>query len=1118
MPNTMIEEAMETAGCWPGPRPVREDLLEWIRTGPLAAARNEGDNAVETTLGALRRQDVSTPVIYLGTGTCGLGAGAAKTLVAVKEYVSRARAGAEPSPAALEKGNGAGGGRGSALELEVVEVGCVGLCSEEPILDVQLPGRPRISFGGISADKVDTVLDAALSGDISSLPKEMILGQFRGDHDQLEPWQGVNWMEEHPFMLRQRRVVLATSGIIDPSSIDEYIAWGGYSALANVLRTLTPEEVCDLVESSGLRGRGGGGFPTGRKWKFALKTDANQKYLICNADEGDPGAFMDRAVAESDPHRLLEGMLIAAYAIGASKAYIYIRAEYPVAVDRLREAIEQARQYGLIGEDILGSGISVDVVIKMGAGAFVCGEETALMHSIEGRRGMPRPRPLFPAVKGLFGKPTIINNVETLANLPLILDRGAQWFAGMGTEGSNGTKVFALSGMVRRTGLLEVPMGTTLRQVVFDIGGGIPGGKRCKAVQIGGPSGGCVPESHLDIPTDYEALKEFGTIMGSGGLVVLDESTCMVDFAKFFMEFIQSESCGKCIPCREGTKQMLRILEALCRSRKGEKELDALLRVQGIMTLQRLGDTIRATSLCGLGQTAPNPVLSTLQWFRDEYEAHVFERRCPAGSCKELVGVPCQTGCPVGTEAWRYVAHLARGEYEDAYRAIREANPFPSACARVCHHPCETVCRAGATGGEPVAIRALKRFVVENVDPGIHKPLVTPAGPDAARVAIIGAGPAGLTAAHYLSLMGHKVTVFERESEPGGMLTGAIPAYRLPREVLRKEMDALLNENIEIQYGKRLGEDVTVDGLLTDGFRAVYVATGSHKSKDLGLEGDDAQGVLPGIAFLNAHNLRGQQLARGRVGIIGGGNSAMDAARVAVRQDGVTDVTIYYRRTRAEMPAYAEEIEAGLEEGITIVELVAPIKLEVENGRLGGVRFQRNRLGERDASGRQSPVPIPGDEFDVELDTLIVAISEEPESEGLEDLRRTRWGTLQVNPESHVTDRPGVFAGGDIVTGPSTVIAAIAAGKNVAVMIDRYLKGKALKVLPKMVLPTTYVPAMGMDLDDEVQGPGRVHGPQLPVAERLRGFAEADLCIDEQAALMEARRCLRCDLDFTQPD
>ena len=507
---------------------------------------------------------------------------------------------------------------------------------------------------------------------------------------------------------------------------------------------MTPEEVIDQVLRAG-SGAAGGGFLTGMKWKFARNTAADQKYLICNADEGDPGAFMDRAVCESDPHRLLEGMLIAAYAIGATRAYIYIRAEYPLAIQRLNEAFVQAENYGLIGNNILDSGVDLSIRLKMGAGAFVCGEETALIHSIEGMRGMPRPRPPFPAVQGLFGKPTVINNVETLTNLPVILDRGADWYAGMGTEKSKGTKVFALSGMVQRTGLVEVPMGTTLREVVYTIGGGIPNQKRCKAVQIGGPSGGCVPEAHLDLRTDYEELKAFGTIMGSGGLVVVDESTCMVDFAKYFMEFIQSESCGKCIPCREGTRRMLEILEAVTRPRHKEIDLDPLLRVQGIMQLKRLAETIKATSLCGLGQSAPNPVLSTLEWFRDEYEAHMFERRCPAGACKELVGAPCQNGCPVGTEVWRYIAHIARGEYTEAYRVIRATNPFPSACARVCHHPCESVCRAGATGGEPIAIRNLKRYVVDTVSPEEGTVVIMPRA-NAARIAVVGAGPAGMEA------------------------------------------------------------------------------------------------------------------------------------------------------------------------------------------------------------------------------------------------------------------------------------------------------------------------------------------------------------------------------------
>ena len=1075
--------------CWEAPRPVSPDLLKWINVGPLATARLAGQQARDLAIAGLRRQVIRKSVIYIGTGTCGLGAGAAKTLQTGKDFLAQRK-----------------------VDAEIVEVGCIGLCSEEPLMDIQLPGRTRVCFKAVTADKVDDLLTAVLAGDIAT-QSQNVLGQFRTEG--LQAWDDVPYLEDHPFLAAQRRVVLATSGLLDPAKIEEYIAWGGYSAMAKVLKTMTPEEVCNAVEASGLRGRGGGGFPTGKKWKFARGAEGRQKYLICNADEGDPGAFMDRAVGESDPHRLIEGIIIAAYAIGATKAYIYIRAEYPLAVNRLREAIAQAKQYGFLGENILDSGDSIDIVIKMGAGAFVCGEETALIHSIEGRRGMPRPRPPFPAVKGLFGRPTVINNVETLANLPLILDHGPAWFAAMGTQGSKGTKVFALSGLVRRTGLVEVPMGATLRQVVMDIGGGIPNNKKCKAVQIGGPSGGCVPEQHLDIPTDYEALKKFGTIMGSGGLVVLDESTCMVDVAKFFMEFVQRESCGKCIPCREGTRKMLEVLRAITRPRRREEEFDSLLRMQGVMYLQKLAQTIQATSLCGLGQTAPNPVLSTLRWFRDEYEAHVYERRCPAGSCRELVGAPCQNGCPVGTEVWRYVANVARGDYAEAYRVIRLANPFPSACARVCHHPCERLCRAGSTGGEPIAIRSLKRCVVDRVSPEAVKP--APALPDAARIAVVGGGPAGLTAANALSMLGYKVTIFEREAKLGGMLVGAIPAYRLPREVLGKEIDSLLNENIEVKFGQALGKDFTVDSLMGQGFKAVYLAIGAHKNKKLDLPGEDAKGVIAGIEFLKAHNLHAQELAGGRVGVIGGGNSAMDAARVAFRQKGTAGVTMFYRRTRGEMPAYKEEIEAGLAEGIKIEELVAPVAVNVKDGQLTGVRFIRNKLGDMDASGRQRPVPIPGSEFDVELDRLIVAISEEPDLAGMEGLAKTRWGTLAANAESYATDRDGVFAGGDVVFGPSTIIGAVAAGKNAAVMIDRYVKGGVLKVLSKVTLPSVYIqPVQAMDEDDAPTA--RVHQPDLPVEKRRCSFAEVELCLEESAAIGEAKRCLRCDLDFTQPD
>jgi NADH:ubiquinone oxidoreductase subunit F (NADH-binding)/ferredoxin/NADH:ubiquinone oxidoreductase subunit E len=591
-------------------------------------------SAFENKLASLRRDDVARPTIYVGAGTCGLAAGAGKTL------------------AALQRGLAAQG-----IEADVIKVGCFGLCSAEPLVDVQLPGRNRLVFEKVTEDKVANVLGTIANG---STPAAGVLGQYRSSTKQA--WEGVKFVDEHPFFSKQARVVLENCGVISPVSIDEYIARGGYAALLKILTSSSPEAVVKEVLDSGLRGRGGGGFPTGKKWQFAQAAQSTQKYLVCNADEGDPGAFMDRAVIEGDPHKLIEGMAIGAYAIGADHAYVYIRAEYPLAIENLKIAIKQAEDYGLLGKNILGTSFSLELIIKTGAGAFVCGEETALLNSIEGKRGMPRPRPPYPAVSGLFGKPTVINNVETFANVPSIMRKGASWYNSKGTQASAGTKVFALSGKVKRTGLVEIPMGTTLRTIVYDIGGGIENDRAYKAVQIGGPSGGCIPQQHLDISIEYETLKQVGAMVGSGGLVVMDDRTCMVDVAKFFMDFIQRESCGKCIPCREGTRAMLDILSMMTSGVKPadkDKDHKALGRFKGVMNLERLAEVVRSTSLCGLGQTAPNPILSTLRWFRDEFEAHVFDRHCPAGVCKELLTYEinaetcigctlCSRKCPTG--------------------------------------------------------------------------------------------------------------------------------------------------------------------------------------------------------------------------------------------------------------------------------------------------------------------------------------------------------------------------------------------------------------------------------------------------------------------------------------
>ncbi len=597
---------------------IKNILIEDILSGKGV---QDGEKK-EVLIPKLRHDVTEKPVIYVGAGTCGLGAGAAKTLSEIKSYLEA-----------------------KEIDAEVIETGCIGLCSSEPIVDVMIPGHNRVSFENITHDKADELLDSVFALEI---PSEKVIGQFRNPFTK--SWENVPHIDEHPFFKPQQRVVLKNCGIVDPTSIEEYIARGGYINFLKVLETRKPEEVCEDMVKSGLRGRGGGGFPAGLKWKFASGEKADQKYLICNADEGDPGAFMDRAIIEGDPHRLIEGMATAAYAIGASKAYVYIRAEYPLAISRLKTAISKAYEYGLLGNEIFGHSFNFDLVIKKGAGAFVCGEETALIHSVEGKRGMPRPRPPFPASKGLFGKPTIINNVETLANIPGILEMGVENFAAIGTEKSKGTKVFALSGKIHLTGLVEIPMGTTIRDIIFTIGGGVKDNKKFKSVQIGGPSGGCITEKNLDIQIDYESLLEVGAMMGSGGLVVMDEDTCMVDVAKFFMDFIQRESCGKCIPCREGTGRMLEILESIT-NKPVNGSSDALERFKGVMQIEKLGKVIKETSLCGLGQSAPNPVLSTLRWFRDEYESHVFERKCPAGACTSLrvfkINVEKCNGCTV---------------------------------------------------------------------------------------------------------------------------------------------------------------------------------------------------------------------------------------------------------------------------------------------------------------------------------------------------------------------------------------------------------------------------------------------------------------------------------------
>jgi len=1004
-------------------------------------------------------------------------------------------------------------------KISLQTTGCHGFCEMGPFLLVLPQGA---FYTQVKLRDVSRIMTAALAGEYAEelLYRDPQTGEVCYRRDEI------------PFFKHQQRTILDLGQRIDPTRIYDYVAEGGYAALAKALDTARPEWVVREVKASGLRGRGGGGFPTGRKWEMlAAQPGDRGKFVVCNADEGDPGAYMDRSILEGNPHSIIEGMVIGAYGTGATEGIVYVRAEYPLAIRHLTVALEQAREHGLLGEDILGSGLCFDIQIVRGAGAFVCGEETALIRSIEGKMGEPRQRPPYPIQKGIDGKPTAINNVETWANIPIILRRGAEQFAQIGTPNNSGTKIFSLVGKIKNTGLVEVPMGMSIGQIVHDIGGGPVGKARIKAVQTGGPSGGCIPAGRFDLPIDYDSLAEAGSIMGSGGMIVMDEGTCMVDVAKYFMNFLKEESCGKCFTCRKGTQRMYEILDDISTGRGTPEQLGLL---------EELARVVKDTTMCGLGQTASNPVLSTLRYFRDEYERHVVDKKCDAFVCTQLVGAPCQAACPLDTEAWRYVALVEKGRYEEAYQIIRQANPFPSVCARVCDRKCEQRCQLGTSGDEAVAVRALKRFVTDRVSPSVYRPPErVEAGDDAAGVAIVGAGPAGLAAAHYLWRLGHRPTVLEAEPEPGGMLISCIPAYRLPRSIVRQEIDSLLDGKITLRCGTALGRDVTIDDLFAEGFRAVFLAMGASKSLELDLPGESLAGVYSSMEFLKAFNLRGEELAGGHVAIIGGGNSAVDAARVAIRQENVQSVSLLYRRTDREMPAYAEEVEAAIEEGIKLETLVSPVKIRYidaarkegirvetmvepvkiysQAGRLVGIECIRNQLGQVDASGRRRPVPLPGSEFSISLNTLIVAIGERPDSDCLASMAidLDRAGRLTVDPRTHATNREGVFAGGDLVTGPNTVADAIAAGKGAAETIDRFLRGQPLPRAPETSLPKAYIEPADVD-EEQREHAARAEPATIPVESRQKNFAEVEMALSAEQAHAEARRCLRCDLAFVE--
>jgi len=979
---------------------------------------------------------------------------------------------------------------GSGIRGQVIEIGCVGMCYMEPQVTVQIPGGPSICYAKVDAKMAKTLVKDTVQG--GDLHKEWALGTV-GDGSV----EGIPSLWDHQMLKPQTRIVLKNCGVIDPTDIRHYIARDGYLGIQKALE-MGPEATIQEVKDSGLRGRGGAGFSTGLKWEFCRKAPGDVKYLICNADEGDPGAFMNRSLLEGDPHAVLEGMLIAGFAIGAKQGYIYIRAEYPLAIERLERALSQMRENGFLGDNIFGSEYSFEITIKKGAGAFVCGEETALMASIMGQRGMPRPRPPFPAQSGLWGKPTNINNVETMGTLPHILRKGGDWYSQKGTDKSKGTKTFSLVGKVKRAGLIEVPLGTSIREVIFEIGGGIANDRVFKAIQTGGPSGGTIPASSDTLEMDYESLTAAGTIMGSGGLIVLDEDTCPVDLAHYFLNFTQNESCGKCTPCRVGTKWMLDILKKIM---AGEGEL------QDIERIEEIGQTVKNGSLCGLGQTAANPVLTTLRYFKEEYIEHIVHKKCRASVCAELEPANCVNRCPSGTLVPGYIQLIKEDRIYEAYDLNREHNPLPAVCGRVCPHPCEDLCRRSDLDTS-IAIATLKRgcadYVFENRSG--YEPKMKVLDNTGKRVAIIGGGPAGLSAAYFLRRLGHSPTIFEATDKLGGMLVWGIPSYRLPRDVLQQEIDDIIALGVDVRTDCMIGRDVHLEELVSD-FDAVFIGVGATREYKLGIKGEDAEGVYSSLQMLHDFESNGNFPVGKSLAVIGGGNAAIDAARTAKRLGA--EVTIVYRRERKDMPAFEEEIQDAIDEGVKLIEKAAPKRIIVEDRKVTGLECSRIKMGSFDSSGRRKPELDEGSEFTLDVDTIIVSIGQGPDTGFIpadSGIELKKNGQIPVDKWELKTKKEGVFAGGDAIRGPDIVISAIGDGRMSAGKIDEYLMGESR--LEELLSEYTYnmVPPGSQEKME------RLRAEHIPVDKRAGTFKEVVQGCDPGPLKREAGRCLRCDI------
>ncbi len=1023
----------------------------------------------------------SVPRIAIGMGTCGRGNGAEGLYHAFIEAIER-----------------------SGMNIYLAGVGCFGSCYQEPLVSVRIPGSPLLILRQVQANDAGRILHDVSAGNV---PPDLIFCKIEEwDHitGYVRYGQGypeVRSWNEVPFFKGQKKIVLRNCGLINPDDIEEYIAVGGYQALYKTLIDGKPESVIEQIKASKLRGRGGAGYLTGNKWEFLAKAKSDQKFIICNADEGDPGAYMNRNELESDPHAMLEGMIIGGYVMGATQGIIYVRAEYPLAVHRLNRALEQAREYGILGENILGRGFKIDIELVEGAGAFVCGEETALIASLEGEAGRPRPRPPFPAQKGLWGKPSNINNVETWYNIAPIITKGPAWFTETGSAKSSGTKVFSLVGKINNTGLVEMPLGTPLKTFIYDIGeGGVPG-REIKAVQTGGPSGGTIPHEMFDTAVDYESLAQLGSIMGSGGMVVMDEDNCMVDVARYFVEFTNGESCGKCVPCRVGLNKELRILNRITAGAGRMGHLD---------TLDELNRYIRDCSLCGLGQTAPNPVLTTMRHFRQEFEDHIVSRRCQAGVCEELALSPCENSCPLHMNIPRFLQLYKEDRLEDAFDSVIMDNPLPSSTGRVCQHPCDKRCRR-QTIDESVNMRDVHRFIgdaillSDNFDKAVTRISSHRLEATGRKVAIVGAGPTGLSAAFYLALFGHDVIVYDPLSAPGGMLRFALPEYRLPKSVLSREIELIERLGVKFALNTRVGTDISLNEL-DERYDSVFLAIGTWKESWVYLSGTELKGVYPALPLLESV-AKGDPVQLGKkVVVIGGGNAAIDSARTSLRMGA--EVTVVYRRERKDMPAIEEETAAAEDEGTRFMFLSAPHRIIGDaKGNVRALEIVKTRLGEYDTSGRRKPIAT--DEVQrFECDSVILAVGETVDLDFAKasGLQIKEHGTIEVDRFSLETSRPRFYAGGDVVTGASNVSNAMAYGKRVARSIDKQLMDTDR--WDELFTPVVYE----QTVPKEVSESRRHHPPTLPVAQRARSVAEVVAGLSAEETLDEACRCLRCDV------